>query len=97
MNMEKCSLTLENRLEGLSGDTDIKMMISYYNNGLDVWEPFLESTHLRLSIEQDVHQSQLHAGFQTPVNLNISEELIENVLHAFMSLEKTKKEEASSQ
>jgi hypothetical protein len=38
-------------------------------------------------------QSQLYACFRRPVNLNFSEELIENVLHAYMSLEKTKKEE----
>jgi len=44
MNMDGCSLTLENSLAGLRGDTDIKMMISYYNNSLDVWEPFLERT-----------------------------------------------------
>lgn len=44
MNVDGCSLTLENRLVGLRGDTDIKMMISYYNNSLDVWEPFLERT-----------------------------------------------------
>jgi hypothetical protein len=48
---------MENKVEGLRGDTDIRMMISYYNNSLDVWEPFLERTQLRLTIEQDMNKS----------------------------------------
>jgi len=90
-------LALENKIVGLSGDTDIKIMISYYNNSLDIWEPFLERTHLRLSVEQDAHQTLLYACFKTPVNLNFTEELIENVLQTYTSLEKTKKDEASNQ
>lgn len=97
MSVDKLTLAVENKASGLRADTDIKMMISYYNNSLDAWEPFLERTHLRLSVEQDVEQFRVHAGFRTPVNLNFSEELLENVLPAYLALEKAKKEESSSQ
>ena len=58
-------------------------MISYYNNSLDVWEPFLERTNLRLTLSQDRFQTQLHACFTTPVNINLTEELFQNVLPAY--------------
>jgi hypothetical protein len=51
INIEKILMTLENKSVGLKGDTDIKVMISYYNNSLDVWEPFLEKTALKIAIE----------------------------------------------
>ena len=93
LNIERISMALENQSVGLKGDTEIKVMISYYNNSLDVWEPFLEKTTLRLSIEQDAFSTLFYACFKTPMNINFTEELIENVLHAYMSFEKTKQEE----
>ena len=97
VKVEQLTLAVENKPAGLRADTDIKMMISYYNNSLDLWEPFLERTHLRLSAEQDDYQSQVYAGFRAPVSLNFSEELIENVLPAYLAFEKAKKLEASTQ
>jgi hypothetical protein len=97
MSIEKFDLRLENKIETINGSTDLKIVISYYNNSLDVWEPFLESTNLALSFTQDQFVTHMYACFKTPVNLNFSEELIENVLHAYNSFEKTKKSEATNQ
>ena len=51
MSIERILLVLNNKDDSLKGETDIKLMVSYYNNNLDVWEPFLEKTNLKLSIE----------------------------------------------
>jgi hypothetical protein len=48
-NMERIQAQVENN-QGMTGETDIKMMVSYYNNNLDVWEPLLERTNLKLSL-----------------------------------------------
>lgn len=76
MNVEKVKLVLENEIFALHGETDIKIMISYYNNKIDVWEPLLERTNLSLSIEQDEYSSLLYACFKSAVNINITEELV---------------------
>lgn len=57
-------------------------MISYYNNRIDVWEPFLEITTIRVSLTQDYSSSQIYCCFKEPVSLNITEELIENLANA---------------
>jgi hypothetical protein len=56
-NIEKIWMSIENNKDGLKGETDIKLMISYYNNSLDVWEPFLERTNLKLTISQNRFQT----------------------------------------
>jgi len=76
MNVEKVKLVLENKIFALHGETDINIMISYYNNKIDVWEPLLERTNLSLSIEQDEHSTLIYTCFKSAVNLNITEELI---------------------
>ena len=40
----------DNRSQVIQGQTEIKVMISYYNNRIDVWEPFLEITTIRISL-----------------------------------------------
>lgn len=76
MNVEKVNLVLENEIFALHGETDINLMISYYNNKIDVWEPLLERTSLSLSIEQDEFSSLIYTCFKNPLNFNITEELI---------------------
>ena len=51
MNVEKVNLVLENEIFALHGETDVNLMISYYNNKIDVWEPLLERTNIGLTIE----------------------------------------------
>ena len=51
MNVEKFKVVVENSIESLKGSTDIRMLMRYYNNQLDAWEPFLERTSLDLQIE----------------------------------------------
>lgn len=48
MNVEKFKVLVDNGTESLQGSTDIRMMMRYYNNELDAWEPFLERTSLEL-------------------------------------------------
>ena len=52
IHVDELTFALENA-ESLRGDTDIKLLISYFNMRVDAWEPFLERTHIRLSIESD--------------------------------------------
>jgi hypothetical protein len=51
MSLERILLVMNNKEDSLKGDTDIKFMISYYNNSLDIWEPFLEKTNLKFTID----------------------------------------------
>jgi hypothetical protein len=88
VHVQGLTMALEDKAPGLRGDTDIRVMASYYNKSLDAWEPLLERAHLRLSAEQDELQSRVHAGFRGPVNLNFSEELFENVLPAYIAFQK---------
>lgn len=48
MSIQRVLLVLNRKTDSVQGDTDIKMMISYYNNDLDVWEPFLEKTNMKV-------------------------------------------------
>ena len=93
LNVEKFKVMVDNGTESLKGSTDIRMMMRYYNNQLDAWEPFLERTSLELGIEQNMFAQNLTACFKTPLNLNFSEELIENLFHAYQSFEKIKLDE----
>lgn len=93
---EKFAMLVENKEQTMWGATDVSLAVSYYNNRLDAWEPFLERTLLRLSMVQDQTRSHLYIGFPQPVSLNFSEELIETVVPAYLELERTKKEEAAS-
>lgn len=72
-------------------------MISYYNNKIDVWEPMLERTSLNLQIEQDEYCSLVYSCFRNPLNINITEELIQNLIFAYLSLEKQRKAEEQYQ
>ena len=53
MNIERIGMSIKSGNGKMSGETDVKLMISYYNNSLDVWEPFLERTNIKLNVEQD--------------------------------------------
>lgn len=86
-------MNLDNNISNLRGETEIRARVNYFNNKIDAWEPFLECTVLRLVVEQDENTSSLHACFKSPVNLNITEEFVENLLNAYNDLIKSKKEE----
>ena len=64
-------------------------MISYYNNSIEIWEPFLESTTLALKIEKDEKTLLAYACFKKPFNLNLTEELVESVMQAWLHLLKS--------
>ena len=93
MNLDQIKMNLDNNISNLRGETEIRARVNYFNNKIDAWEPFLESTVMRLVVEQDENTSSLHTCFKTPVNLNITEEFIENLLNAYNDLIKSKKEE----
>lgn len=96
MNVERFKLALENKVEEASeegrpkarmaGETDVRLMISYYNNEIEYWEPFVERTNIRLSIEKHANEMLTYACFRTPLKVNLTEELIENVMQAYMHL-----------
>jgi hypothetical protein len=52
IHIDELTLALENA-ESMRGDTDIKVLANYFNMRIDAWEPFLERTHIRLSLEAD--------------------------------------------
>ena len=82
LNLEKLSLTVDNKPTGMKADTEIRVLLSYYNATLDAWEPFLERAHLRLTVAQNPEKFACHCGLLSPLNFNISEELIETVMPA---------------
>jgi hypothetical protein len=48
---------------------------------------------MRLVVEQDENTLSLHTFFKRPVNLNITEEFVENLLNAYNDLLKSKRED----
>jgi hypothetical protein len=93
MNLDQIKMNLDNNISNLRGETEIRARVNYFNNKIDAWEPFLESTVMRLVVEQDESTTSLHTCFKTPVNLNLTEEFVENLLNAYNDLIKYKKEE----
>lgn len=102
MNVERFKLVLDNKLdeptvEGarpkshMDGETDVRLMISYYNNEIEFWEPFVERTNIRLSIEKNAAEMLTYVCFRSPLKVNLTEELIENIMQAYIHLLQHKK------
>lgn len=102
-NIDRVGLVLDNAVEEsdgaqagksrMAGETELRAMVSYYNNRIEVWEPFLEAVTVNLQVSKDAGEILVLAGFKSPLKINLTEELGESLLQAYVDLQKIQKQE----
>jgi hypothetical protein len=98
-NIDRVALVLENTLEQvqgpgqsepvrsrMAGETELRAMVSYYNNRIEVWEPFLEAVTMNLQVAKEADETLVLAAFKSPLKINLTEELGESLLQAYVDL-----------
>ena len=67
--------------------TDLNSSINFFNVSIGVWEPFVEQFGVKLMINQEVfaQKQNIQLTFTTPVNVNFTEQLVQNLYESQMS------------
>lgn len=102
-NIDRVGLVLDNTVaeaDGpepskscLAGETELRAMVSYYNNRIEVWEPFLEAVTVNLQVSKEAGEILVLASFKSPLKINVTEELGESLLQAYVDLQKIQRQE----
>ena len=75
-NLTLCSLT-----------ANLKLSINFFNVNMGCWEPFLEKFSFSLVQLEDFQSkmSSLDLKFDSPINMNMTEKLVENIQESYKS------------
>lgn len=67
--------------------TDLNSSINFFNVSIGVWEPFVEQFGVKLMVNQEVfaQKQNIQLTFTTPLNVNFTEQLVQNLYESQMS------------
>lgn len=61
--------------------TDLNSSINFFNVNVGVWEPFVEPFNVKVMVNEEIsaQNKNLQCNINTPLNINFTEKLVENL------------------